>query len=59
MGGKTQWLESFVTNVKIYCVYVAPNEKAVREHAEKGGFSENKISKVQRVIDPTSSEVSN
>ncbi|PCI70010.1 MAG: hypothetical protein COB26_05565 [Piscirickettsiaceae bacterium] len=56
MDGQTQWLESFVTNDKIYCVYIAPNEDAVREHAERGGFPANSISEVKSIIDPTTSE---
>ncbi|HIF17777.1 MAG TPA: DUF4242 domain-containing protein [Cycloclasticus sp.] len=56
MGSQTQWLESFVTNDKIYCVYIAPNEDAVREHAERGGFPANTISEVKSIIDPTTSE---
>ncbi|HIG79847.1 MAG: DUF4242 domain-containing protein [Methylococcales bacterium] len=56
MGSQTQWLESFVTNDKIYCVYIAPNEEAVREHAERGGFPANRISEVKSIIDPTTSE---
>lgn len=56
MGSQTQWLESFVTNDKIYCVYIAPNEKAIREHAERGGFPANSISEVTSIIDPTTAE---
>ena len=56
MGPQIQWLESFVTDDKVYCVYIAPNEEAVREHAQKGGFPVNRISKVKLVIDPTTSE---
>ena len=56
MGSQTQWLESFVTNDKIYCVYIAPNKDAVREHAQRGGFPANSISEVKSIIDPTSSE---
>jgi len=56
MGSQTQWLESFVTNDKIYCVYIAPNEEAVREHAQRGGFPANSISEVKSIIDPTTSE---
>jgi len=56
MGSQTQWLESFVTDDKIYCVYIAPNEEAVREHAERGGFPANSISEVKSIIDPTTSE---
>jgi hypothetical protein len=56
MGPKIQWVESYVTDDKIYCVYIAPNEAAIREHASQGGFPANKISRVRSVIDPTSSE---
>jgi hypothetical protein len=56
MGPQIQWLESFVTDDKIYCVYVAPDEDAVREHAKRGGFPANRVSRVQTVIDPTTSE---
>lgn len=56
MGSEIQWLESFVTEDKIYCVYVAPNEAMVREHAEKGGFPANRVSRVATLIDPTTSE---
>ena len=53
MGPQIQWLESFVTQDKIYCVYIAPNEGAVREHASRGGFPANRVSEVKRLIDPT------
>jgi hypothetical protein len=56
MGPEIQWLESFVTDDKIYCVYVAPNETMVREHAAKGGFPANVVSPVSTVIDPTTAE---
>jgi len=56
MGPEIQWVESFVTGDKIYCVYVAPNEEAVREHAMKGGFPANRVSRVAAVIDPTTAE---
>jgi hypothetical protein len=56
MGSEIQWVESFVTDDKIYCVYVAPNEAMIREHAEKGGFPANRVSRVATVIDPTTSE---
>ncbi len=56
MGPKIQWVQSYVTDNKIYCVYIAPNEKMVREHAQKGDFPANKISQVRTVIDPTTSE---
>ena len=56
LGPQIQWLQSYVTDDKIYCVYIAPNEAAIREHASQGGFPANRISRVHSVIDPTSSE---
>ena len=56
MGPQIQWVESYVTNEKIYCVYIAPDEAAVREHARKGGFPANRVSKVTAMIDPTTAE---
>ncbi len=56
MGPQIQWNESFVTDDKVYCVYIAPNEEAVREHAQKGGFPVNRISEVKLVIVQTSDE---
>lgn len=56
MGPEVQWLESYVTDNKIYCVYIAPNESVVREHAKRGGFPANRVSEVRTVIDPTTSE---
>jgi uncharacterized protein DUF4242 len=56
IGPQIQWLRSYVTDDKIYCVYIAPNEDSIREHAQQGGFPANRISKVQRVIDPTTAE---
>ena len=56
MGPKIQWLESYVTDDKIYCVYIAPDEATVREHATKGGFPANRVSRIATVIDPTTSE---
>ncbi len=56
MGPQIQWLESFVTADKIYCIYIAPNEQAVKEHAEKGGFPANSIAEIKTMIDPTTSE---
>lgn len=56
MGPEIQWLHSYVTDDKIYCVYIAPNKEMVREHAEKGGFPVTKISEVHSIIDPTTSE---
>ncbi len=57
LGPQIQWLESYVTNDKIYCVYIAPNEAMVREHAKQGGFPANRVSEVRRMIDPTTAEV--
>jgi hypothetical protein len=56
MGSQIQWIESYVTDDKIYCVYVAPNEDEVRKHAQQGGFPANRISRVRSVIDPTTAE---
>lgn len=56
MGPSIQWVESYVTDDKVYCVYIAPNEETVREHAEKGGFPANRISLVRTMIDPTTAE---
>ena len=56
MGPKIQWLESHVTDDKIYCVYIAPDEATVREHAKQGGFPANRVSQVRTTIDPTTSE---
>jgi hypothetical protein len=56
MGPQIQWVQSYVTDDKVYCVYVAPNEEAVRKHAEQGGFPANRISQVRSVIDPTTAE---
>ena len=56
MGPKIQWLQSYVTDNKIYCVYIAPDEATVREHAKQGGFPANTVAKVMTVIDPTTSE---
>lgn len=56
MGSEIQWINSFVTPDKIYCVYIAPNEEMVREHARQGGFPANSVSKVMTMIDPTTAE---
>jgi hypothetical protein len=56
MGPKIQWLQSYVTDDKIYCVYIAPDEATVREHATLGGFPANRVSRISAVIDPTTSE---
>lgn len=56
MGPRIQWQESYVTADKVYCVYIAPNEELVREHARQGGFPANRIAEVKSVIDPTTAE---
>jgi hypothetical protein len=56
LGPQIQWVHSYVTDDKIYCVYIAPNEEMVREHAKQGGFPANRVSEVKRMIDPTSAE---
>jgi len=56
LGPEIQWVQSYVTPDKIYCVYIAGNEEIIREHAQRGGFPANRISEVKAVIDPTTSE---
>jgi cell division inhibitor SulA len=56
LGSEIQWLHSYVTDDKIYCVYIAPNEEMVREHARQGGFPANRVSQIRTTIDPTTSE---
>ena len=56
MGPQIQWLQSYVTGDKIYCIYIAPNEQMVREHAQQGGFPANSIAAVSSIIDPTTAE---
>ena len=56
MGPQIQWVQSYVTDDKIYCVYIAPDEETVRKHAQSGGFPANKVSQVRAMIDPTSAE---
>lgn len=56
MGTSIQWVESFVTGDKIYCIYIAENEQQIMDHAEKGGFPANQINKIELVIDPTTAE---
>jgi len=56
MGPQIQWVQSYVTGDKIYCVYIAPNEQMVREHAKQGGFPANSVARVMTVIDPTTAE---
>ncbi|MGO9649877.1 MAG: DUF4242 domain-containing protein [Terriglobales bacterium] len=56
LGPSIQWIHSYVTDDKIYCIYNAPNEKMIREHASQGGFPANRISEVKSIIDPTTAE---
>jgi uncharacterized protein DUF4242 len=56
LGPGIQWIESYVTDNKIYCIYVAPNKQLIEEHAKRGGFPANRISEVKAVIDPTTAE---
>jgi len=56
MGPQIQWVHSYVTNDKIYCIYNAPNEEMIREHAKQGGFPANSVSEVKTIIDPTTAE---
>ncbi len=56
MGPQIQWVQSYVTDDKIYCVYIAPNDDMIRQHAEQGGFPANRISEIKSVIDPTTAE---
>src|SRR5687767_5360900 len=57
LGPQIQWVESYVTDDKIYCVYIAPNEAMVREHARQGGFPANAVTEVKMMIDPTTAEM--
>lgn len=56
LGPSIQWVQSFVTQDKVYCVYIAPNEDIIRQHAERGGFPANRISEIKTIIDPTTAE---
>lgn len=56
LGPQIQWVQSYVTGDKIYCVYIAPNEEIIRQHATQGGFPANRISEVKTIIDPTTAE---
>ncbi len=56
LGPQIQWVESYVTDDKIYCVYIAPNKELIEEHARQGGFPANKVSEVRTMIDPTTAE---
>ncbi|HEX8181055.1 MAG TPA: DUF4242 domain-containing protein [Pyrinomonadaceae bacterium] len=56
LGPQIQWVQSYVTGDKVYCVYIAPNEELIREHAAQGGFPANRISEIKSMIDPTTAE---
>src|SRR5438270_7610838 len=56
MGPQIQWVESYVTGDKIYCVYIAPDAEMIREHAAQGGFPADRVSEIKRMIDPTTAE---
>ena len=56
MGAQIQWVQSYITDDKVYCIYVAPDEDALREHAQQSGFPANRISRIRSVIDPTTAE---
>ena len=56
LGPQIQWVESYVTGDKVYCVYVAPNAEIIKEHAKRGGFPANRVSEVKAIIDPTTAE---
>ncbi len=56
MGSQVQWVQSYVTGDKIYCVYISPDEESVRKHAEMGGFPANSVAEVHSVIDPTTAD---
>ena len=56
MGPQIQWVQSYVTGDKIYCVYIAPNEETIRQHAQQGGFPANRVSEIKSIIDPTTAE---
>lgn len=56
MGPQIQWIQSYVTADKIYCLYIAPNAEAVREHAQQGGFPANSVVEIKNIIDPTTAE---
>jgi hypothetical protein len=56
MGSQIQWLESYVTDDKIYCIYIAPDKETIQSHADQGGFPANSIAKIKTIIDPTTGE---
>jgi predicted Rdx family selenoprotein len=53
LGPQIQWVESYVTDDKVYCIYIAPDDALIRKHAQEGGFPANRVSEVRRIIDPT------
>jgi len=57
LGPSVQWIQSFVTDDRLYCTYIAPSEQMVREHARRGGFPADRVSEVREIIDPTTAEV--
>jgi hypothetical protein len=57
MGPQIQWVQSYVTGDKVYCIYIAPDEATVREHARQGGFPANRVSEIESMIDPTTAEI--
>jgi cell division inhibitor SulA len=57
LGPQIQWVESYVTADKLYCIYIAPNEEIIREHAQQAGFPANRISEIKTMIDPTTAEI--
>lgn len=57
MGTKIQWIESYVTDNKVYCVYIAPDAETIQDHASAGGFPANRISEIKSMIDPTTAEI--
>jgi hypothetical protein len=58
IGPHIQWVQSYVTADKIYCIYIAPDEQTIREHARQGGFPANRVSEIKTMIDPTTAETS-
>jgi hypothetical protein len=56
LGPQIQWVESYVTGDKVYCIYIAPNEEMIREHARQGGFPANRVAEIKSIIDPTTAE---
>jgi hypothetical protein len=56
LGPQIQWLHSYVTDDKVYCIYIAPDEETIRKHAQQGGFPANRISQIRSTIDPTTAE---